>query len=214
MPFEGPGLLGTAARAAGVPVRPVRVYVGDPVPRVDEVQGVVVMGGPMGALDDAAHPSLPAERALLAGAVAAGVPVLGVCLGAQLLAAAAGAEVTRAPVPEHGVGAVTLTAEGVADPLLGGLGDDLPVVHWHGDTFGIPDAAVRLAGSAECENQAFRLGPRAWGLQFHVEVDPALVDAWTPHLPPGMSLDGDLGAVEAVGRVVARRFVALVAKGG
>jgi len=209
-PTEGPGLLTGVMDDAGAPVSVVRLDLGDVLPAPSEVAGVVVMGGPMGVHDTADHPWLTAERHWLTGAVEAGLPVLGVCLGSQLLAAALGAEVTTGPVPEIGVGQVTLEAEGRADPLLGPEGDRLPVVHWHSDTFAIPDGAVRLASSAHYENQAFRYGDRVYGLQFHLEVDDEVAAGWAPDLPAGISLDRpDRTPVEATGRRVFRRFVDL-----
>jgi GMP synthase (glutamine-hydrolysing) len=205
---EGPGLIAPALAAAGVELRPTRVDLGEALPAVGDVGGVVVMGGPMGVHDDAEHPWLAQERRWLLDAVDAGVPVLGVCLGAQQLAAALGAEVVTGPAPEIGTGTVTLTSDGEADPVLGPEGPALPAVHWHGDTFGIPEGAVRLASSDRYENQAFRHGRCVYGLQFHVEVDRVLAARWAPELPVGCVLDAlAVDAVDAVGRRVLGRFV-------
>ncbi len=162
----------------------------------------------MGVHDDDEFPWLDTERRWIADAVRSDVPVLGVCLGAQQLAAALGASVTTGFAPEIGVGTVELTAEGRADPVLGPEGERVPVIHWHGDTFEIPAGAVHLARGATYSNQAFRYGPVAYGLQFHIEVDDAMAQAWAPELPPGVTL-GIEGrrAVEAVGRRVLSRFV-------
>jgi GMP synthase (glutamine-hydrolysing) len=106
------------------------------------------------------------------------------------------------------IGLVTLNDEGRADPLLGPEGDGLAVVHWHGDTFAIPSGATRLASSDRYQNQAFRLGDRVYGLQFHLEVDDEVAAGWAPDLPAGISLDGpDRVPVEEAGRRVFRRFV-------
>jgi GMP synthase (glutamine-hydrolysing) len=215
VPFEGPGLIETVARERDIDLAVVRLDRGEALPAVTDLGGVVAMGGPMGVADGALHPWLAVERALLAMAVARGLPVLGVCLGSQQLAAALGAEVTHGPEPEIGLGRVELTHEGRADPVLGPGGDDaagLPVVHWHGDTFEVPPGAVRLAFSDRYPNQAFRAGRRAYGLQFHVEVDRALAQGWRPHLPPGVELhEGGRSEVERAGRSLLERFFGLPA---
>ncbi len=211
---EGPGLIGPALDEAGWSWDVVRPDRGEPLPAARSLAGLVVMGGPMGVHDTEGHPWLVPERDLLGELVRAGRPVLGVCLGAQQLAAALGAEVTTGPEPEIGLGRVQLTPAGRRDPVLGpeygGLSDPaVPCVHWHRDTFSLPDGAVHLAGTARFPHQAFRVGGRAYGLQFHVEVDRPLAAAWREHLPDGVVLEVPaLAAVEAVGRRLLRRFVA------
>jgi GMP synthase (glutamine-hydrolysing) len=210
---EGPGLLAEVMADAGAAARTVRLDLGDLLPAPAEATGVVVMGGPMGVHDTATYPWLKSERRWLATAVGAGLPVLGVCLGAQLLASALGAAVTTGGELEVGVGLVTLVDDGPADPVLGPEGHDLPVVHWHTDTFAIPDGAVRLAASDRYENQAFRYGERVYGLQFHLEVDDEVAAGWAPDLPPGVSLeDPGRRAVEEAGRRVFGRFLGLGAR--
>lgn len=209
-PTEGPGLLAAVLAGAEMPNRIVRLDLGESLPDPADVSGVVVMGGPMGVHDTADHPWLVSEKRWLAEAVDAGLPVLGVCLGAQLVAAALGADVTTGPSPEIGIGRITLDAEGLIDPLLGPEGDQLPVVHWHGDTFAIPDGATRLASSDRYQNQAFRYGDRVYGLQFHLEVDDEVAASWAPDLPAGITLDGpDRRLVEETGRRVFSRFIEL-----
>jgi GMP synthase (glutamine-hydrolysing) len=209
--FEGPGLIAAAAGAAGVDLRVRRLDLGEPVPAVDDLSGLVVMGGPMGVSEDVAHPHLAAERSLIEAALQRGLPVLGVCLGAQLLAAAAGADVRVGSAgQEVGLGVVDLTAEGRRDPVLGPAGRALPVVHWHGDTFDLPTGAVRLASTTRYAQQAFRIGDRAYGLQFHVEIDEAAVTVMEPHLPTGMTLDRrHLALVQRAGAQVLDRFFAV-----
>lgn len=194
VPAEGPYLLADALAAAGVAVDVRPVADGAPLPvGAGGLDGLVVMGGPMSARSDRGFPTRGAELALLADAVARGVPTLGVCLGAQLLAAAGGGRVEPgAAGAEIGWGRVQLTAAAADDPLLAGVagaasagaasaGGALDVLHWHGETFTLPPGAVLLASSDRYPHQAFRLGPRAWGLQCHVEVDlggvRAFVDA-------------------------------------
>jgi GMP synthase (glutamine-hydrolysing) len=209
--FEGPGAIAQAITAAGADLTVLRLDRGDALPPpavLAEVAGLVVMGGPMSVHDDL--PWLADERALLREAVAAGLPVLGVCLGAQQLAAALGASVTRGPAPEYGVGEVHLTNEAIGDPVFGPAPTPLPCVHWHGDTFALPEGAVRLARNDAYENQAFRVGARAYGLQFHVEVTAGLVAHWSPHLPAGVYLRAsDVAHVSRAGEGIVRRFVGL-----
>jgi GMP synthase-like glutamine amidotransferase len=208
VPFEGPGSIATEAALRGTPLCVVRPDRGEPLPSADELRGLVVMGGPMGVSDTAAHPCLVDELELLGRAVATGRPVLGVCLGAQLLAAALGAEVSRGEQLEIGPGTVALSAEGRADPVLGAAGRaQLPVVHWHQDTFALPAGAVRLASSALYPNQAFRAGTCAYGLQFHVEVDRALAAGWREHLPAGVAIaEAAREEIERVGRATIAAF--------
>jgi GMP synthase (glutamine-hydrolysing) len=209
--FEGPGAIAQAIADAGAPVTLLRIDRGDTLPppaALVEVAGLVVMGGPMSVHDDLAW--LAEERALLRRAVEARLPVLGVCLGAQQLAAALGGPVFEGPAPEYGVGEVHLTTAAISDPVLGPAPTPLPCVHWHGDTFGLPEGAVRLAGNAAYENQAFRFGDRAYGLQFHVEVTASLVAHWSPHLPSGVFLrESDVAHVSRAGVDIVRRFVGL-----
>jgi GMP synthase (glutamine-hydrolysing) len=208
---EGPGALAAAIRETGADAQVVRVDSGDEVPlpgTVGVIAGLVVMGGPMGVYDDL--PWLEAERTLIRAAFEGGRPVLGVCLGAQQLAAALGAEVVTGPEPECGVGEVHLTPAALSDPVFGAAPTPLPCVHWHRDTFSLPEGAVRLAGNEAYENQAFRVGARAYGLQFHVEVTGSLVAHWGPHLPPGVFIRAaDAAHVSRAGEGIVRRFVAL-----
>jgi GMP synthase (glutamine-hydrolysing) len=203
-------LVGEALDAAGVDTAVVRLDLDEVLPAPSGLGGVVVMGGAMGVHDTDEFPWLATERAWIAETVAAGLPVLGVCLGAQQLAAALGAPVTTGPAPEIGAGEVALTPDGRADPVLGPEGKRFAVIQWHGDTFEIPDGAVRLATGDRYPNQAFRYGRLAYGLQFHIEVDDAMAEAWAPDLPTGVMLaQGDRRVVEAVGRRVLSRFVDL-----
>ncbi len=161
----------------------------------------------MGVHDTPSYPSLAAEQSLLRASVKSGLPTLGVCLGAQLLAAALGARVYKGPALEIGCGHVSLTPAGLEDPVLGGAGATVPVVHWHQDTFALPSGGVHLARSSLYSNQAFRAGRHAYAFQFHVEVDQALAAAWSVHLPSGTFLPEDsLAEIERVGRKIIGRF--------
>jgi GMP synthase (glutamine-hydrolysing) len=187
---EGPGFIADLCRQRGLAVSLLRLDLGVEVPRaLDAGDLLVVMGGPMGVSEfaDPRYPFLAQEIALLRASLARQLPILGICLGAQLLAHAAGSRVypnqskdrsgALRPSPEVGFGDVRLLGVD-QEPALAGLPARLPVLHWHGDTFDLPTGAVRLAESDACPNQAFRLGRRAFGLQFHVEIDAALVCRW------------------------------------
>ncbi len=171
--WEGPHrILEAFDRAPVVTARPLD---GDVLPDPREVAGAVFMGGPMGVGDTDAHPALATEREWLAAAIPAGLPILGVCLGAQLIAAALGAEVRPGSAAEIGFGTVRIRDP--ADPVLGGLAPDTAVMHWHSDLFDLPDGAELLAFSARSPVQAFRAG-NAWAVLFHAEADAALVESW------------------------------------
>jgi len=166
---------------AGATLRVVRPYLDEPVPAdLVGVAGVVCLGGEMSAADDAAHPWLPAVRALLGRAVAERVPVLAICLGAQLLALATGGLVaTMTQGAEAGVRLVAKRDAAAADPLLGALPFTPDVVQFHSDEVTrLPAGATLLAVSAHSTNQAFRVGASAWGLQFHIETTPGLLRQW------------------------------------
>jgi GMP synthase (glutamine-hydrolysing) len=163
-----------------VPVRVVRPYAGDAVP-TDVDGGLLVLGGTMSAYDDAVAPWLPAVRDLLAGSVERQVPTLGICLGAQLLAVATGGrvDVGAAPGRESGVIDAHWRPEAAADALVAGLPDPYPGPSMHADAIvELPTDAVWLAASAMYPHQVFRVGPVAWGVQFHPEVSLATFAAW------------------------------------
>jgi GMP synthase-like glutamine amidotransferase len=170
--------IGDALYAAGIQLDTRRTFAGDEIPPdVSSFAGVVVLGGPMSATSDAGFSSRRAEIELLADAIRLGIPTLGVCLGAQLLASAAGAAViSGGSGPEIGWAPVQLLAASRTDLLFAGLPEQLTVLHWHGDTFELPLGAVRLATNATYRNQAFRVGELAWGLQFHIEVTAEAVE--------------------------------------
>lgn len=183
VPWERPGLIARALVGVPVDVRTV-VRDADPdLPAPSALSGLVVMGGPMNAGDDVAYPGLAAERRLLAAAVDAEVPVLGVCLGMQLLASALGATVHADHGTEFGYGQVDVLA---ADPVLGPLGPSPTVLHWHNDAADLPAGATLLASSPVTPVQAFRAGS-ALGLQFHLEVDATLLAEWLQN--PAMLAD-------------------------
>jgi GMP synthase-like glutamine amidotransferase len=177
---EGAFAIGDALRDAGVELDTRRVYAGDAVPTdVAGLDGLVVMGGPMSAISDASFATRRSELALLRDALHAGIPTLGVCLGAQLLALAGGSSVfPGAKGSEIGWAPVTATDACKGDELFAECPAELVVLHWHGDTFELPIDAQRLFMNETYPNQGFRIGERAWGVQFHLEVDEDAVDSF------------------------------------
>ena len=200
---EGSGLIGDMA--AGIGLQVLRVGMSDPLPNLDRLPILVVMGGPQAVY--APGQRLRDEVALIHDAVTRGRPILGVCLGAQLLAFACGAAVMPGERgPELGLGAITLTGSGRDDPIFAGCGPSLPVLHWHGDTFDLPRGACHLASSDAYVNQGFRLG-RAYGLQFHIEMDAQLLDVWSRQIPLPDDAQGWLRRTEPLRRGVIARWL-------
>jgi len=173
VPWEGPHRILDACGALAVDR--VAPLAGEPLPGHGEVSGAVVMGGPMNVDEVGRHPGLAAEREWLAEAARIGMPVLGICLGAQLLARALGAAVGPGEGPE--IGFAPVEVHDPDDPIVGALAPRATVLHWHGDVFELPERAQPLASSERTEHQAFRAG-NAWGLLFHAEADAALVGSW------------------------------------
>jgi GMP synthase (glutamine-hydrolysing) len=158
-------------------------------PTIDEADLLIVLGGPMGVYETQAYPFLANEIAILERRLAKNRPTLGICLGAQLMAAALGARVFPGSVKEIGWGKVDLTAEGRNSALLPLAQDGAEVVHWHGDTFDLPSGAVRLASNENYQNQAFAFGEAALALQFHLEADAATLEKW--YVGYAQDLQGD-----------------------
>src|SRR5215213_4137740 len=172
------GLLAERCDAGGHELTEWMPGAGEPVPAaLTAFDAVAVFGGGMNVRDAERLPWMRAEVELLRDALESGMPALGVCLGAQLMAFAAGAEVRRSPSPEIGWFDVARTEEGAADPLLGRLPARFLAYEWHSYAFALPAGAIELARSAAC-SQAFRLRDHAWGVQFHPEVIPAIVRDW------------------------------------
>jgi len=184
VPFEGLGSIAGWTTAQHHAVTATRLYAGDPLPIVAEIDWLVVMGGPMGVHDERELPWLVDEKRVIGNAIHAGKSVLGVCLGAQLIADVLGARVYRNQHREIGWFPIELTAAGMQSALgqaIGGVGTStqplapsprFDVFHWHGDTFDLPVRATHLARSAACEQQGFSIEDRIIGLQFHLETTP------------------------------------------
>jgi GMP synthase (glutamine-hydrolysing) len=195
---EPPGVFEDVLRERGVELHRVELDEGEPLPDWRGFDAIVAMGGPMSVNDDATLPWLIEEKRAIGEAVRAGTPFWGVCLGVQLLAASLGARVYAGTEPEVGLLPVELTEEGRADPVFGDLPSGLATLQWHGDTFDLPEGAVRLAGSPAYANQAFRFG-RAYGVQFHLEVSGEMAREWADVPEYVASLERSLGADRAQG---------------
>ena len=152
---------------------------GDALPeKLRGIEAVVSLGGPMNVYEEEKYPFLNDEDGFLKRVIEEGIPFLGICLGAQLLAKAACARVKKAPKEEIGFYRVEITPEGKEDALFSGIDGSIDVFQWHGDTFDIPEGGVLLASSELCTGQAFRVGRNAYGLQFHLEVDGGMIAEW------------------------------------
>ncbi|HSN72501.1 MAG TPA: gamma-glutamyl-gamma-aminobutyrate hydrolase family protein [Steroidobacteraceae bacterium] len=179
VPREPLGMLDPLLRRAGLRMRYVNFH-RTPWARPDmqRYQGLVVLGGPMNVDAMDRHPHLATEIDMIRAALELDRPVLGICLGAQLLAAALGAEVRPNPVREIGWYPLELTSAAAHDPVLGRIAPGQPVFQWHAYTFDVPPGAEHLASTQSCPNQAFRFGRSAYGLQFHLEADDELIHRW------------------------------------
>jgi GMP synthase (glutamine-hydrolysing) len=196
---------------AGLPFRYVDLF--ETVPArlpLEDAAGLIVLGGAMSANDVAEYPFLHAELGWIRAAVDRRLPLLGICLGAQLLAKALGARVYRNRVKEIGFFNVELTAAAGRDRLFGGRGPSETVFLWHADSFDLPRGAVHLARGKQCPEQAFRYGESAYGVQFHVEMTPELLEAWLSE--PGFERQiEELPGVDAaaIRAAAAQRFPAM-----
>ena len=170
IPFEGPAGIGEWAASKGHPLSYTKFFNGGGPPRLEDVGMLVIMGGPMSVDEEGKYPWLRGEKAFIREAIDAGKPVLGICLGAQLMASALGAKVYRNENKEIGWLPVRLTPEARKIKAFGSLPAELTAFQWHGDTFDLPAGAVRLASSETCANQAFLYREKALALQFHLEA--------------------------------------------
>ncbi|RIK05915.1 MAG: amidotransferase [Acidobacteria bacterium] len=177
VPFEGLGSIEGWAGDRGHELVATRLWDQDPLPDPREIEFLIVMGGPMGVNDEATHNWLASEKALIGRTIESGSSVLGICLGAQLIASAMGAEVSANRQKEIGWFPVTLAATAGETELMSQVPREFKAFHWHGDTFQIPDGATHIASSAACRNQAFCINDRVLGLQFHIETLAGNVEA-------------------------------------
>ena len=217
------GQVGVALHEQAALIDLWKPWSGQPLPAVPDADALVVFGGEQAATDDHTHPYLPDLARLMSDYTAADKPVLGICLGSQLLARAYGGENHLGTAPEFGWVTVGLTDHGRADPVLSVLPDNFPVFQWHTDTFTLPEGAVHLAASEAARHQAFRIGRATYGTQFHFEASRAVVADWNRRFPdavermsPGWSRSHDAmaardgRAADVHGLALARAWVALI----
>lgn len=189
----GPGLVGRALEESGLALHTVHPWAGEPVPTtLADHAGLLVLGGAANCEDERAAPWLPAVRALVHRAVDEAVPLFGICLGGQIMAHALGGRVVvRDRGPEVGVVPVRRLPAAADDPVFGAVPDGAPAAQWHWDEIGeLPPGAVPLLGGDDCPHQAFRIGPRAWGVQFHPEVLGDAVAEWSASDGPAVARAG------------------------
>jgi GMP synthase (glutamine-hydrolysing) len=217
------GVIAEGLAREDVEARPVRIFAGEPIPStLDGIGGLVVMGGPMGVYEHQRYGFLRAELRLIEQALAREVPVLGVCLGSQLLAHTLGAHVAPAPQKEIGWFPVTISEHAPRDTLLADVEPSFVPFHWHGDAFDLPAGAVPLAASTGTPLQAFRYGSNAYGFLFHMEVTEdivrAMVDEFSGEITAAKvdrqtlldGIDEFLPRLESIGEMVFGRWAALV----
>jgi GMP synthase (glutamine-hydrolysing) len=217
------GLLDAWLTGAGAALRIHRPYTGEPLPDAGDADGLIVLGGSMGASgDDERHPWLPATRDLLAAAVDRSVPTLAVCLGHQLLVAACGGQVGRNPAGKQmGLLPVGLTEQARGERLFATVAEGSRAVQWNNDiALALPEGTAILAETPDGVPQAIRIGDAAWGIQFHPEVDADMVAAWAAdeRPRPGASeaieaIRAAAGELEATWRPFAERYVNLTERG-
>ncbi|MBN1353980.1 MAG: type 1 glutamine amidotransferase [Candidatus Omnitrophica bacterium] len=186
---EGPGLIAKFFENSPYRVKTIELYNGDKLPEsVAGIEAIIVLGGPMNVYEEEKHPFLKSEMHFLKDAIKMQIPLLGICLGAQLLARAGGAEIKKAQARELGWYKISITEKAREDTLFKGLNSEIEVFQWHEDSFSVPKDGTLLASSKVC-NQAFRIG-NLYGLQFHFEVIPEMVENWID------SYDGDISRID------------------
>jgi GMP synthase-like glutamine amidotransferase len=189
-----PGSVEDELQRLGVERTLVSLHKGEALPELSADSAVIVLGGAMGANDDERHPFLTSLKRFIAGTVERDIPYLGICLGGQLLSLATGGELASGSSGEKGTYSIMLTDEGRGDRLFHGVGHSFISFQWHDDSFSIPPDGIRLAFTGNCHNQAFRVGKRAWGVQFHPEVNREIVGEWSSWSPETAARTGEIVA--------------------
>jgi GMP synthase (glutamine-hydrolysing) len=197
--LEGPGLMEKFLSERNIPFEILDLYTGEPVPGDCRAYSCVVcLGGPMNIYEEEQFLFLRYEKAFLLSCIEQKIPILGLCLGAQLLADVLGAKVYKNSVSEIGCLGITLTEEAQNSRLFSNIPTELTVFQWHGDTFDIPEGSIRLAESKDCRNQAFGWNDIAFGLQFHIEVDLKSAQKWAQAYLPDISADDKIKANQII----------------
>jgi GMP synthase (glutamine-hydrolysing) len=217
------GQVGVALHEAAALIDLYKPWSGQPLPATVDADALVVFGGEQAATDDHTHPYLPDLARLMADYTAMDRPVLGICLGSQVLARAFGGQNQLGVAPEFGWVDVTLTDAGRSDPVVSKVPERFPIFQWHSDTFTLPEGAVHLASSPTAPNQAFRIGRATYGTQFHFEASRSVVRDWSATFPeavermhPGWSeTHADLAATRGTqadvhGLALARAWIGLI----
>jgi GMP synthase-like glutamine amidotransferase len=199
------GIYGEFLQERKVPHRVLRLFDGDSLPASDTVSAAVILGGYMGVDDTDDYPYLLHLKDWLRAAVSASLPLLGLCLGGQLLAEVTGGIVHSRCRGEHGLHSVILTAAGECDPLFAGIASSFSVFEWHNDSFDIPPSAIHLAASSVCPGQVFRCR-NAYGLQFHPEVNTTIVADWAGAVGQPRHIEDFTCQVDGLRRVSRRLF--------
>ncbi len=173
------GILGEQLTESGTEFETIHPYLNQELPPLKDVTAAIILGGSMSANDEEKHPFITGLKDFIRAALKNDTPLLGICLGGQLLAAASAGEVTSNQFGEKGTYSIMLTDDGESDPLFSGIGSSFISFQWHDDSFSIPPNGRHLAFTSSCHNQAFRIGSSAWGLQFHPEVDHETIQNWS-----------------------------------
>ena len=178
-PFEDLGFFAEVLEKQRADYRVIRLFHGEmPAEEWEHVTALIILGGPMSVDEEERFPFLRWEKRIIRAAIDEAVPILGICLGAQLIASTLGTQVFHGPVKEIGWSPISITPHGQVDSLLGYLPESATVFQWHSDGFELPTGAIRLATSAHYSTQAFRVGKTIYGLQFHLEVTPRMIARW------------------------------------
>jgi GMP synthase-like glutamine amidotransferase len=183
--IEGPGVIEDCLKEEEIPYRILNLESNPPFPNQDDLTHIILLGGPMNVYEEDRYPFLRREDLFIKEAIQRGKRILGICLGAQLIAKALGAKVCKAPVKEIGWYEVSLTEEGEKDPLFFDFPKNFSVFQWHEDTFDLPNGGKGIITSTEVIHQAFRYGENAYGLQFHLEVTEKMIRNWIDEYEAG-----------------------------